>query len=58
MRGVLYLGNKESTVKEFPDPTPGPGQVLVEIKAAGICGSDVHVFRMDRDVLLPTPEVG
>lgn len=26
----------------FPDPTPGAGEVLVQIKACGICGSDIH----------------
>lgn len=26
----------------FPDPTPGAGEVLVKIKACGICGSDIH----------------
>ncbi len=27
---------------QFPDPTPGAGEVLVKIKACGICGSDIH----------------
>jgi len=31
------------TIDEVPVPTPGPGEVLVEIKACGICASDVHV---------------
>jgi L-iditol 2-dehydrogenase len=26
----------------FPDPTPAAGEVLVQIKACGICGSDIH----------------
>ncbi|MHB1498819.1 MAG: erythritol/L-threitol dehydrogenase, partial [Acidimicrobiales bacterium] len=25
-------------------PAPGPGQVLVEVSAVGVCGSDVHYF--------------
>jgi threonine dehydrogenase-like Zn-dependent dehydrogenase len=29
-------------VEEVPDPSPGPGEVLVEVHACGICGSDVH----------------
>ncbi len=29
--------------KEMPDPKPGPGEVLIEVKAAGICGTDIHV---------------
>ena len=30
---------------EFPDPTPGPGEVVVEMKASGMCGSDLHQYR-------------
>ena len=27
---------------EFPEPQPGPGEVLVKVAACGICGSDIH----------------
>ncbi len=27
---------------QFPDPTPAAGEVLVQVKACGICGSDIH----------------
>ncbi len=40
---VLESAGKVS-LKEVPTPTPGPGQVLVEIAAVGVCGSDVHYF--------------
>ena len=30
-------------LRECPEPTPKSGEVLLEIKAAGICGTDVHV---------------
>jgi L-iditol 2-dehydrogenase len=30
-------------LKEMPEPKPGPGEVLIEVKAAGICGTDIHV---------------
>lgn len=32
-------------VDEVPDPSPGPGQVLVETIACGICGSDLHAIK-------------
>ncbi|MDO4270776.1 MAG: alcohol dehydrogenase catalytic domain-containing protein [Eubacteriales bacterium] len=35
--------NKVETV-EAPIPEPGPGQAVVRIKYAGICGSDLHIF--------------
>jgi len=30
---------------EFPDPSPGPDEVVLEIKASGMCGSDLHFYR-------------
>jgi L-iditol 2-dehydrogenase len=29
--------------KEMPEPKPGAGEVLIEVKAAGVCGTDIHV---------------
>ena len=29
---------------DFPDPVPGDDEVLIRVKACGICGSDVHGF--------------
>ncbi len=40
---VLESAGKVS-LKEVPTPLAGPGQVLVEIAAVGVCGSDVHYF--------------
>jgi L-iditol 2-dehydrogenase len=31
-------------LREVPVPQPGPGEVLIEVKACGICGTDVHVL--------------
>lgn len=36
------VGNVE--LIEVPEPVPGPGQVVVEVKAAGICGTDLHIW--------------
>ena len=30
-------------IAEVPDPVPGPGQVLVEVEACGVCRTDLHV---------------
>ena len=37
-KGVGFLA-----LMDMPEPTPGPGEVLIEVAAAGICGTDVHV---------------
>ena len=45
MRGVVFLGERRLELREFPDPTPGPGEVVFAIKASGMCGSDLHTYR-------------
>jgi L-iditol 2-dehydrogenase len=32
------------TVQEVPDPVPGPGEVLLEVRASAVCGSDIHRY--------------
>ena len=48
MRGVVFLGERQLELREFPDPTPGPGEVILQMKASGMCGSDLHVYRASR----------
>ena len=45
MRGVVFLGERKLELREFTDPTPGPGEVVIAIKASGMCGSDLHPYR-------------
>ena len=45
MRAVVFLGERELDLEEFPDPTPGTGEVVLEIKASGMCGTDLHRYR-------------
>jgi len=42
-------------VREWPDPQPGPKDVLLEIQACGVCGSDMHFYETDEEgyVLYP-----
>ena len=49
-----YLGSKVwrnpfLKIEEVELPKPGPGEVLIELKAVGICGSDVHMAQADDD---------
>ncbi|HUA52935.1 MAG TPA: zinc-binding dehydrogenase [Candidatus Sulfotelmatobacter sp.] len=45
MRGVVFVGDRKIEMMEFPDPTPGPGEVVLAIKASGMCGSDLKFYR-------------
>lgn len=37
------IGNVE--LIEVPEPLPGPGEVVIEVMAAGICGTDLHIWQ-------------
>ncbi len=47
MKGLVKTapgpGNLE--IRDVPEPTAGPGQVVIEITATGICGTDIHIQR-------------
>lgn len=37
-------GDGQVALRDVPQPGPGPGQVLLAVRAAGICGTDLHIF--------------
>ena len=37
--------DKAVEIRDVPEPVIGPDQVLLEVKAVGVCGSDVHMWR-------------
>ena len=45
MKGVVFLGDRKLEIQQFDDPVPGPGEVVLEIKASGMCGSDLKFYR-------------
>lgn len=45
MRGMVFKGDREIELLDFPDPTPGPDDVVIEVKASGLCGSDLKFYR-------------
>ena len=46
MQAVMKTARGEGNValRELSQPEPGPGQVLLAVRAAGICGTDLHIF--------------
>jgi 2-desacetyl-2-hydroxyethyl bacteriochlorophyllide A dehydrogenase len=45
MKALVYLGPRNMELQDAPDPTPGPGEVVIATGASAICGSDLHGFR-------------
>lgn len=46
MRGLVFLGEGKVELREFADPRPGPGEVVVAIRASGMCGSDLRPYEL------------
>ncbi|MDD2556328.1 MAG: zinc-binding dehydrogenase [Syntrophaceticus sp.] len=45
MKAWLFYGaNKPLKLEEVPDPTPAPGEIVIDIKASGLCHSDVSAL--------------
>jgi len=45
MRAAIFdSSTRQLTIEDVPIPEPGPGEVLVRVKACGICLSDVHLI--------------
>lgn len=45
MKGIVFTGDRTVALQEFPDPTPGPDDVVLQMKASGMCGSDLKFYR-------------
>lgn len=41
MKAAFYNGNGEMEIKEHPEPTPESGDAIIQVRATGICGSDL-----------------
>ena len=47
MRAACFTeAGKPMEVREVPDPTPGPGEIVLRVRGCGICGSDLHVTEL------------
>ncbi len=45
MRAVVITSPGRVQIAELPVPTPGEGEILVQVRACGVCGTDVHIYR-------------
>ena len=60
MRALVKYGrqNGDVEVRDMPEPNKaGPDQVLIEVKAAGVCGSDIHMWREQQSWAVKLPLV-
>lgn len=48
MRAAVLRGPRDLVVEQRPEPLPGRGEVLVEVRSVGVCGSDTHYYEHGR----------
>jgi (R,R)-butanediol dehydrogenase/meso-butanediol dehydrogenase/diacetyl reductase len=44
MRAGVFRGIRQVPIEDVPDPAPGPRDIVLEVRACGICGSDLHTY--------------
>ncbi|MDW7658369.1 MAG: alcohol dehydrogenase catalytic domain-containing protein, partial [Bacillota bacterium] len=59
MKGLVKydLGPGNLEIRDLPIPVPGADEVQIEVKAAGICGSDLHIYHSDIAIPIRPPVV-
>ena len=59
MKALVKFGrqNGDVEIREIEKPELGPDQVLLEVKAAGVCGSDLHMWREHQSWVIKLPLV-
>ena len=58
MRAVVWRAGELVVRGDVPEPVPAVGQVLIEVLASGICGSDVHFTRHAQEIVALSATVG
>ncbi|WP_405967007.1 zinc-dependent alcohol dehydrogenase family protein [Streptomyces sp. NBC_00015] len=53
MKAAVIESVGRAVVAEVPDPTPGPREVVVEVAACGLCGTDLHILQGEFAPKLP-----
>ncbi|MBD5459332.1 MAG: zinc-dependent alcohol dehydrogenase family protein [Lachnospiraceae bacterium] len=48
MKSAVFYGRHDLRVQESAVPEPGPEEVLIQVKACGVCGTDVHIYEGDK----------
>lgn len=55
MKSAVFYGKNDMRVEESPMPKVGAEDVLIQVKACGICGTDVHIYEGDKGAAEVTP---
>ena len=48
MRSAVFYGKHDLRIEDHEMPKVGPKDVLIQVKACGVCGTDVHIYEGDK----------
>lgn len=57
MKSAVFYGKHDLRVEQSSTPAPGPKEVLIQVKACGICGTDVHIYEGDKGAAEVNPPI-
>lgn len=55
MRSAVFYGKHDLRIEDHEMPKVGPKDVLIQVKACGVCGTDVHIYEGDKGAAEVTP---
>lgn len=55
MKSAVFYGKHDLRVEDHEMPQVGPEDVLIQVKACGVCGTDVHIYEGDKGAAEVTP---
>lgn len=55
MKSAVFYGKHDLRVEEREMPSLGPEDVLIQVKACGVCGTDVHIYEGDEGAAAVVP---
>lgn len=55
MKSAMFYGKHDLRIEEAPRPAVGAHDVLIQVKACGVCGTDVHIYEGDKGAADVTP---
>ncbi len=58
MKALKYAGPGQAEVEDMPTPTSGPGEVVIAVRACGVCATDVKTYMRGHPKIRPGSVLG
>lgn len=44
MKSAVFYGKHDLRIEDYPMPKAGAHDIVIQVKACGVCGTDVHIY--------------